>query len=140
MIKKENNPTIYFKENENGNYVGYHVDGDENTIDKIPLSLESLNNDNKLYLCNNSEEWWPSHLEKNTSKQFILLEVEFKKTKYKMYYKWDEYMEASADKEIVEKTGIYLHIMNKNDLSELTESFLVNPKDFVISIREINNS
>ena len=75
-----------FKINEKGNLIGYRWDvrGTLTETDRAgALSMESLTNDQVLYICNDPVTWFPDHLPR---KEYVLYEIEFKPLKEKKLY------------------------------------------------------
>ncbi len=143
----------YFEELADGTLVGYHIEGGE-TLDGSglpPLSMETLTDSRTLYMCNNPIEWFADHLLGKINQR--VLKVTFRKVT-SQEYPWEHYMSmrprtanlldgeeaTSFDPcgcETYIRTGIYLHYTLGEPKGELTEGFLIQPKQHVISIEEI---
>lgn len=143
---------INFEKNEDGNYIGYHIecisDCKENATSQ--LMVETLNNDKPLFLSNNPRHWYPFHL--NQPDNYRVLKVVFKPCMAKSFDKEKSYARLfhmiaykdnpnlykfkmkNAGKKLLEQ-GYQLFILDPKD--ELHEAFLCNPVDHVVSIEEI---
>lgn len=146
------NNSTYFNIDKNNNLIGYHCEGGETfeDVNNIPLSMDTLNNDRILFLCNNTTEWYPNHL--NNLDNFKMYSIIFKQPlKYKTYNSLKKYLDlfdyndelknyfpTNETQKLINK-GCHLFILGKNIENELTEAFLVYPKNYVLSIMEIKS-
>lgn len=140
----------YFEKNEDGLLIGYHCEGGE-TFEETgskPLSMLSLDNSRFLFIGKNQHEWTPFHLDLS---EYRLYQVVFKYTSkiavFDVFSEYQKLFQYSSDKKEYRRSkelqklidaGVYLFILDKNDQDELTEAFIVNPKDHVTFIKEIN--
>lgn len=132
--------------------IAYHVEGGETFVQggSVCLSMKSLDDNRPLFLCNNMEEWWPSHL------------VTDGFTVYKVTYVKPEKCFATKNtgvfaelipgyNEILKKyvygdlllgkinEGIHsFELEQDNDRGELSEIILISPTKYVTSIEVID--
>ena len=67
---------------ENGNYIGYHIEGGETfkNVGEVSLTKMNIDGTRPLFLCNNPKEWYPEHLPNNKD-TYKVLKVVFKPIK-----------------------------------------------------------
>lgn len=139
----------YFDFDNTGKLLGYHCEGGE-TFEyggSVPLTMETLDDGRLLFMGNNVDEWVPHHLNLGDYK---LYKITFDKPpKTKVFRDFNEYHELFSwnDKtnrydiqpklQALIDTGYRLFVLDRNTQDELTESFLINPKQYVRSIEEI---
>lgn len=150
----------YFKDNGDGTYTAYHVEGGETldihkVIDKEynNLTLKTLSNKHPLFICNNPYEWFPSH--STDFSKYKILEIKFKKPPFYVegifknyqdlfYFIFEERSDQKEKYRLSERgiklhnSGIDLFIYDSSDGVELSEAFLLFPKNYVISIKNLN--
>ncbi len=146
----KDNASRYFELDEDGYLIGYRIEEfDYDGKPLVPVTMETLHNGRVLFLCNNLLEWFPTHF--IHLKKFQLSEVKFKhvpaaffKSYEKYHGQWNytdlthEKTELSVEAKALVDEGVRLFITDKyNDKKEHTEAFLVNPKDYVVSIKEV---
>ena len=140
----------FFQRDGEGNYIAYHWEGGETyeIAGKVPLTLETLNNDRPLFLCPNKDEWDPKHIEDRDS--YSLYEIKIKPIDLVHYKVFDAYhsllkfdSELSQFKETnylkeLKSASFRLFVLGENDKDELKEAFLVTPLKYVLSINKLN--
>ena len=74
--------SAYFESDENGNYIGYHIEGGETfkNVGEVSLTKMNIDGTRPLFLCNNPKEWYPEHLPNNKD-TYKVLKVVFKPIK-----------------------------------------------------------
>lgn len=138
----------YFKNIGGNRYIAYHVEGGETLIlsGGRKLSMETLTDKRPLFLCNNPEQWWPSHIDEY--EEYRLLEIEFEAPPGIEFYKNKTYHSLFSfndkDYELTMRTkslmarGLRLFVLPLlNDCGELSEAFLLEPTKYVKSIKVI---
>lgn len=138
-----------FQQLPNGLYVGYHVEGCETfeLAGSVPLSMETLRDDRPLFLSHSDDFWFPNHL---PEADFKLYEIQFSLPKEKTYNSYKEYQKVNPWFHEESKTYIYSKALEKlidegyhmfsvgeNEKKELPESFIINPTQYVKSIKKI---
>jgi hypothetical protein len=130
--------------------VGYHVEGGETfELSKTgELSMGTLDNARPLYMCDNPVEWYPAHLKYHRdyrvyaiSYNVPTLSLNFKNwEEYNSLVEWDgkKYIRSKDLKKYI-SAGYHLFTLDKdNDKGELTEFILINPKEYVVSIKPMD--
>lgn len=127
--------------------IGYHIEGGETfeNVDCIPLSMETISNNRPLFICKDPFQWNCDYL--NTPLR--ILEIGFLphikefnthlNEVYHSLFKWREMTKDYIYGDLVRNNSyINLFTLNEiNDCNELQESFIVNPADWVKSIKVI---
>lgn len=141
--------TSFFEQTPDGKLVGYHCEGGETFENggSVALTMKTLDNNRPLFLGRNTDEWVPKHL---NLKKFRLYKIIFEQPSKVMTFKsFEEYQSLlewnprdkrymwSEELEKLFDQGYRLFVLDKNDADELTEAFLVCPKDYVKSIGKI---
>lgn len=148
-----------FKENKNGDLIGYHVEGGETFELSMfpPLSLKTLVDDRPLFLGYDSQSWFPMHL---NVENYKVLEITFSKPKCLMIDNIEEYSDliivrgfeppehngeitvtTLSDKgKKLYKEGYRLFCLTNHVTStgqaDLLEAFLMDSSKYVKSIKE----
>lgn len=136
----------------NKQLTSYHIESKEakEQNNGVCLSLESLDNNRPLFLCNNPEEWWPSHLDTDGYSIYEIAYNEppniYKTKNYDVYHKLFKYTDDELNKcvfseqlIIMIKCDTHLFELEKNnDKKELSELFLIFPKQYITSIRKVD--
>lgn len=138
-----------FDKTPEGLVVGFHCEGGE-TFEYSgtgKLTLDTLDNNRPLFLSHDQHQWVPYHLDLKDYRQYkIIFEQPAKVMTYSSFneyqnlygwnskdnrYVWSEELEKLFDQ------GYRLFVLGKNDKDELTEAFLICPKEYVKSIEEV---
>lgn len=146
---------MYFKQDSNGLFVGYHFEGGENYEEagSVRLSLETLDNNRVLFMGDSPEGGWR---DTEFTPDGRLYEIHFKQVKIHPPFKsFDEYINltdlsmkyGSAGHRIrkgskldkLVKEGYRVFCMMDNDRDETHEGFLALPKESVVSIVDITH-
>jgi hypothetical protein len=149
FIIKEIGMSTYFNVDADGAYIGYHVEGGE-TLSRStqpPLSMKTLKNDKPLFLCNNPDEWYPKHL--SNSNCYRVYKVRFSPVKSAEFTRFDTYHKVF---DVIENNGVsnttlsrlgkswsrfnieLFTLLPSNDKDEISEAFLMNSRNKVLSI------
>ena len=138
-----------FEQDEEGLHIAYHVEGDETfkQVGSIPLSMETLQDHRPLFVSNNKEDWLSDHLPEGST---WLYEIRFTMPKQKVFGTYKEYQEVNPgwnekNKEYVYskklekllKEGYRMFSVGENELYETPESFIINPVQYIKSIKKI---
>lgn len=127
----------------------YHWEGNDTfTLSgEIPLSIASLDNDRPLFLCHDPQPWRIKESESPTR----LYQVEFKAPNSRwstsIFNDYQNLLLYSESKNSYQPSETLTTFMNagvnlfaldeKNDRGEISEFFLMHPKEYVVSIREV---
>lgn len=124
----------------------FHCEGGEtfDNVNRVPLSMSTLNNDRFLFMSQERDEWVPTHLDLTEYSLYkITYEIPSKVKVFDSFYEYHDlfYFDESTNKPmatpILQKyiaEGYRLFVLGENDKDELKESFLINPKDYVRAI------
>ena len=144
----------YFESDENGNYIGYHIEGGETfkNVGEVSLTKMNIDGTRPLFLCNNPKEWYPEHLPNNKD-TYKVLKVVFKPIKEHVVPKAKDFNKlllterfdlqqqevtqhyASKEMEKLLDDKIDLVILSPdNDKKELSEAMLFNAKFHIVDI------
>ena len=90
----------YFESDDNGNFIGYHVEGGEifKNVGEVSLTKMNIDGTRPLFLCNNPKEWYPEHLPNNKD-TYKVLKVVFKPIKEHVVTKVKDFNKREPTKE-----------------------------------------
>ena len=123
--------------------VAFHCEGGEtfNNVNRVPLSMSTLDNDRFLFMSQERNEWVPTHLDLT---EYSLYKITYElPSKVKVFDSFHEYLDLFYFNESTNKLtaspilqkyiaeGYRLFVLGEG---ELKESFLINPKDYVRAI------
>lgn len=126
--------------------VAFHCEGGEtfDNVNRVPLSMSTLDNDRFLFISQERNEWVPTYLDLS---EYSLYEITYElPSKVKVFDSFHEYHDLFYFNESTNKhmatpilqkyiaEGYRLFVLGENDKDELKESFLINPKDYVRAI------